>query len=442
MNFSRLNRLRHLWLMLTLLGLLALTSVSMAQDDSSADDASDEAAPPILEMLSTVPANVSFTASELIGFSDFNAAAAARGLTDYEIWADFAADLEADALNAKVLLQSLPLSGFPGGQYLITGGPEMPQVMGFDFFDIDTALSYGQPPEQVYVFGGAFDTDQIDAAVTANGYVRDDLDDTPYWCSEEGCDAGMKQDFANRNPANFFGGDLGRHFPFVQLGDHLVASPVQRRVEAAAATYTDDGQSLADDPRFAAAVSAMYGVFTDIGVEQPLLREAYFVPPDAISGIDPFAITRMSPEQLEALKERLETGDENPLPVYQLAALTDFGSVDYQYAQVVLIYASEADAQTATEIIPQRLETMQSLANGRPFQDLFTDREMEMLDAVVYEDEVTGQYAAVFTFQYPAAPELSEDGRAVRAGLGYHLFVNMLMSRDLYWLAPEVLMPE
>lgn len=447
MTLSRLNRFRHIRLVLILLGLLALTAVSMAQDDSAdgaSDGASDDAVPPILEMFSAIPANISFTGGDFIGFSDFRAGAAARGLTDYENWTDFAADLDGDELNARLLLQSLPVTGFPGAQYLIIGGPDMPQVMGFDFFDIDAVLTYGQPPEQVQVFMGEFDTDQIDAAVTANGYIREDLGDLPYWCSEEGCDAGQRSDLINRNPANFFGGDLGRRFPFVQLGDQLVASAAQRRVEAAAAVYSDEGGSLADDPRFLTAVNAMYGAFTNGDEDEaPLLREAYFIPADILTGgLDPLAFNRMTPEQIEALKERLETGDENPLPIYRLAVLTDFGSTSHQFAQIVLIYASEADAQAATEIIPQRLETMESLASGQPLLDRFADRDMELLAPLVYEDEVTGQYAAVLTFQYPAASDELEDGRVARTGLGYTLLVNMLMTRDLYWLAPEILMPQ
>jgi hypothetical protein len=409
-----------------------------------AQDETEPETPTVLQLLALVPDDTPFNTSEWIGFSDFNAAVATRsGLSDYESWAEFQADLDADEVSASLLLQSLPLSGFPGANYLMVGGPDMPDVMGFDFFDIDAAMTFNQPPEQAFIFQGDFDADQIDTALTNNGYTSEELDGFPYWCSEDGCDTGMEQDLANRNVANLFGGDLGRRFPVALLDGLLAASSTDTQVEAMAETYQDEGQSLADDPDFQTAVNGIYnGIGLSMFETRPQLRQAYFIPSDAFGGGDPLAFLNMDPEQLEQLREQLLETAPDPLPIYQLVVFADLGTRTEQFAQVVLVYDGQEAAETAAAIIPRRIESMTSIANQIPLQELFEDRGAELLDPVVYEDETTGQYAAVLTFRYDAAPVEDENGRIVMSGMVYQLLVQMAYRRDTLWLASDIVLPE
>jgi hypothetical protein len=434
-KYLRFAAVLPLILMLWLMPLM----VSVAQDETGSEDGE----PPVLQLLSLVPADISFTAGEWIGFSDFCAGVATRnGLTDYESWTEFQADLDAEALNPSLLLQTLPISGFLGARYLVVAGPDMPEVMGIDFFDIDAALTFNQPPEQAFIYQGDFDATQIDTALTNNGYVSETLGGQPYWCSEAGCDTGMDQNLANRNVANLFGGDLGRRFPVVLLDTYLVSSASDSQVEAVAEAYQGEADTLADDPIFQTAVAAMYGSFAEEIADQPQLRQAYFIPPDAFSGGDPAVFLNMTQEQIEQLRERLLTQAPDPLPRYELTVFTDFGNSTDQFAQVILVYNSQEDAQTAIEIVPQRIESVESLATRVPIQELFESRGGELLDPVVYEDEATGQYAAVFTFRYDAAPQEDEEGRLIMSGMVYQLLVQMASQRDTLWLAYGDVVPE
>jgi hypothetical protein len=438
--FHNLYFNRKVVILLVVLSLVLMSvSISVAQDATEEPDEPTTDTPPVLELLSLVPASINFSGSNFIGFSDFNAAIATRdGAVDYESWDEFQADLDDGTEAGSLLIQSLPLSGFTGAQYLLYGGAEMPELMGFDFFDLDASLNYGVPPAQVTLYQGEFDADQIDAALTNSGYVSDELDGAPYWCAEAGCDTGMMQDLPNRNPANLFGGDLGRRFPVLLMDDVVAASASDTEVEAVSEVYQGENESLADDPNFQTAVSAMYGSF-DVE-DQPQLRQAYFVPADAVAIVnDPAFFTQMTEEQIAAIRERLMTEMPDPLPLYQLVSLGDFGNSTHQYAQVVLVYSDEADAQTAIEIVSQRLETMNSMRLAKSVQEILDDRQMELLEPVVYADEATGQYAAVFNFEYPL-PTRGE--QLEMAGLGYRLFLDMIFSRDMLWIASEVALPE
>jgi hypothetical protein len=171
--------------LLTITAILAVTamlavstSANVAQDDAATAEPGGNTSdvPPVLELLALVPDEPRFSQEELIGFSDFRAQAATReGVVDYESWAEFEAALEAEDDAARLLLNSWGMSGFPNGQYLLTAAADMPATVGFDFFDIDTALSFGKPPAQVYLYHGDFDVDQIHSALTGNGMPAKNL---------------------------------------------------------------------------------------------------------------------------------------------------------------------------------------------------------------------------------------------------------------------------
>ncbi len=430
---------------IVLMGMSAL-SVSVAQDESEPDDA-DSSTPRILEMLALVPNNPAFTQEDFIGFSDFRVQAATRsGAQDYDSWAEFEAALDAKDPAARLLLNSWGMSGVPNMMsYLHSAGEDIPETVGFDFFDITAAMSFGKPPGQVYIYQGDFDAAQIEAALTSNGYTSETLDGFPYWCAEAGCDTGREVNPADRNPANLFGGDLGRRFPVTLLDNAIVTSPDDANVEAIADVYQNPEKSLAANPIYQTVVTAMYETLpVAAGDEQPQLRQAYFIPAHFLIVSDPMATAIFTaPEEIEKLREQLESMETTSIPLYQMAAFTDFGNSSEQFAQVILIYGLEADAQTAVEIIPQRIASLNSIVVRQPLAAMFEARQAELLTPEIYKDEDTGRYAAVFTFRYPtASAEEDNFGLVPTSGLVYQLLVNLLVQRDVIWLAPLLELPE
>lgn len=444
---SRLSARFSLMLLISLMvmGLSAL-SISMAQDEAESDDA-DGSTPRILEMLALVPDNPAFTQEDLIGFSDFRAQAATRsGAQDYDSWEDFQAAREAEDPAARLLLNSWGMSGLPNiMNYLHSAGSDIPEMVGFDFFDIDAAMSFGRPPNQVHLYQGDFNARLINAALTSNGYTAKRLDGFSYWCAEAGCDTGSRVNPAEIQPANLFGGDLGRRFPVALLDSYIAASPNDANVETIAEVYQNPEDSLAANPIYQTAVSAMYDTLPPTAdSDQPLLRQAYFIPAHHVMVSDPTAMAALtSPEEVEKLREQLESMETTSIPLYQLAAFSDFGNSSYQYAQVVLVYGLKADAEVAVEIIPKRIGSMTSLVTRQPLAQMFEDRGAELLTPVVYHDEDAGRYAAVFTFRYPAASEEPDEiGFVPSSGMVYRLLTDALMRRDTLWLSPLIELPE
>jgi hypothetical protein len=256
----------------------------------------------------------------------------------------------------------------------------------------------------------------------------------------------MDMNPAERNLANLFGGDLGRRFPVVLLDDALAASPDEANIERVAEVYQEEDDSLADTPRYQTAVAAMYDAFSENSLDEAAqLRQAYFVPTTLLMAADPAAtlLFGASPEDIGKLREQLESENTASLPLYQLAAFTDFGSDQHQYAQVVLVYALEADAETAIEMIPKRIDTFDSLVMRRPLAEIFEDRGAELLEPVVHIDDSTGMYAAVFTFQYPLAANEEDDfGLIQTSGMVYRTLVSSIFQRDTLWLTPMLELPE
>jgi hypothetical protein len=128
---------------------------------------------------------------------------------------------------------------------------QMPEAVGFDYFDITATLGFGQPPENGLVLLGDFDPATIGAALAANDFTEEE---PGLWCGPGGCENGTEIDFGAISDGNPFGGHLGRRQPTVVTPDVLMSAPVldivEGHLDAAAG-----GPSLADNPDFAAAAT-------------------------------------------------------------------------------------------------------------------------------------------------------------------------------------------
>lgn len=398
--------------------------------------AQDEETPPILEILALVPDTAR---SGFVGYSDVRAAELSRpGAAQPESFAEWMRLRDEDDTSAGLWLLAFPGSGFSMIEYLLVEGETLPDVMGFDLLDIDRAVTFGEPPATGDIFMGDFDEAAIDDALTDQGFVADELGGFPAWCNAAGCDAGNTMNLQSRDPANLFGGELGRQQPTVLSGNFLYSSSDLSVVEAMNERANGEKRSLAEVPEYQTAVKAM----TDDS--DTFLRQAHFVHP---LQLNPFPLTSdlilsmLESTDMDEIPEELEEavaevqelyGD---LPPYSLIAMADYADAENQYASVILVYENVEDAEAAVELIPQRIEISQSIVSRRPLVELFEDRGAELTPTVI-EDEETGLSAAVFAWRYDQSPsEPDESGRYQMSGLTYRLFQQMIFSRDTMWLS-------
>ncbi len=380
--------------------------------------AQDEASSPLLDMLALVPDN-SQARGAILSYVDYRAAESTRpGAAQPESWAEWNALQEAKDPSARLWMSAFfgVSSGPPDLlQYLMQFGA-MPEVVGFDWFDIDRGLTYGEPPSTGVVVAGDFDADAIIAAYEARDFVQLELNGLPLLCATEECD-GFTLDLKNRDVANPFGGNLGRNEPLLIVPGYLINSPDYEQVQAMADAYADDEDSLADAPDFraAAAIASANGTLVQIQfVNFAMLSAPIF------------------PENPDETAE-----DLGVLPLYELAAFAHRVEGQDQIAEIILIYGNEVNAEAAAVEIQNRISKYESMAIRKPLLEILEEREITLVDPQVVQDEATGKWATVIAFTSPVpSSEEDDSGDIVQSGLNYRLLINMLYQRDLAWLTP------
>lgn len=402
-----------MYFLLALVFVLFCSMPVLAQDQPAPGDPQN-----LLNLMAYVPATDS-VAESYISYNDVRAAELSReGVEPYESFAAFLLD---ESPAAAIWLQSYPLGGYETiPQFAMVAGPKMPEVLGFDFFDVDRSLQFNQPPELGTILQGNFDEELIDAAHTARDYIRLSLGDTgwPLWCGDEACD-GNVIDVVNREPANIFGGDLGRKWPLSLNADDniLLSSSVLSQLEAMAAGASEDSLMLDDVPDYRALVNAMAGY--------SYLRSAYIIPMPLIATGDPLAMPRES---------RDRTDDGSGLPPYTLLMIADFGTPEGQTALLGLVFLDMESAETAAASIVDIIQTSTSLITEQPWIELLENRNMSIgePDIIITDD----RYVLLLPFDYPApSNEGDAIGRSERSGGGFRLFFDAFVRRDLGWLS-------
>src|SRR5690606_32992724 len=132
--------------------------------------------------------------------------------------------------------------------YLMQIHPEAAELLGFEWFDIDQSLYFGVPPTAGGILRGQFDPERVRAAFEARDFAAETIDGVKVLCWIEGCDQGLMVDVRSRNPANPFGGNLGRREPVALLPNLLLNSPAIEVVDAMIQAATGAAPSLLDDP--------------------------------------------------------------------------------------------------------------------------------------------------------------------------------------------------
>ena len=382
--------------------------------------ASAQDAPPLLRLLALTPDTESARMS-IITYADYRALEAVRGIGQPTA-EDF---FNRTPLSGQWIAMSRGLLGGMDMSYFMSYLEGMAEAVGFDFFDIDRALNFGNPPGFGLVLEGTFDAARIAEAYQARDYNAEAVRGVPVWCPADGCAEGFRMNIAESNPANPFGGRLGRSEVLAVFSDSLLVNSADFQVVGAAVRAgLDAAPSLADAPDYAAVA----GAALSLGV----VTQAAFINPVHTLTFDPAAL--------------LVNGDTPTLPEtgllppYTLAAFVDAGTADEQIAAILLAYPDAEQAAAAGAELHTRLQTMDSIRVERPWRELIAERGGELDEWQVYTDADSGWSVAVVSMRYPLpSNELnSETSSFEPSSQVYRLLMAALLQRDTLFLASDL----
>jgi len=417
------------WRVLIVCLLVLMVVPAAAQDD-------DGGGTPLHEMLALVPLVSDVTEFEL-SYIDYRAVERARpGAAQPESFAEWVALRNSDDESLGLWMAATSSISSGSGeltQSLFQFGAEWPEVVGFDFFDVDRELYFGRPPADATILMGEFDVDAIVDAFTARDFTAEDAGDFTLLCGSAGCDEGLATNLQTRNPANPFGGNIGREEPMLVSDSLILNSAGISVVEAMGAAASGDTSSLMDSSLYRAAANA-------IG-EDELLIQAYLLPANLfLFDVGLLLGPSATAENQEAFLEQLSQ-DFEPMAQYDLVMFADTATETEQVVYVVLVYDDEEDAEIAAEVVPRRLENLQSIVMQRDFSELFAERNVSNIEGSVKIDEDTGKALTVITFRAPlASSEYDDDvlGGYMASSMVYRLLVNMVWQRDTMWLLTDL----
>lgn len=413
--------------MMKFLKLIAVVLVVMMVMPLSAQiDRADMGSDELAALLVFVPDTAE--ARRWVTYGDFRAGEAGRGLPFTPESYNFF-DNPPEELPRALWNMSVPHGGMQLA-YLGTYG-ELPQTLGFDFFQIDRSLVWGQPPDQGFVLEGDFDEEAIRAAHEGRGFVESEVGGFPVWCAEAGCDTGLEQNLAERQLADIFGGDLGRKFPRALVGDVMLSAGLDTTLERMVEVSTDEGNSLADAEDIQALVAAIDG--------DHYLRSAQIASPFDFPEFNPAVLLgeRAIEEQIAELMERLEESREF-MPLYSAVVFADIATSESESVVIGLAYLDEASATTAGETITSLINATESIVIRRPWAELIAERGTLHAPEVFYAEDAD-RYVTLITISKPLPPnEPGDMSMYIQSGMLYRLISDAFMRRDLMWLAPTL----
>jgi hypothetical protein len=393
-----------------------LFSVAQAQEDTSA---------PLIRLLGALPDNSAVT--ESLSYADYRAITAARPgaplITTAEDWLALDGTSGEDAWFGAFLGLSSGPQDFVTSTF--TQPVEAREAIGFDPYTVERAISYGNPPEQVSILEGNFDEDLIGEAYAAREYEQNSLEGMTLWCGDDTCE-GTRQDLPSRNPADPFGGNLGRRQPVLVGEDLIASSPSIERLQEQAQAIAGITPTLADNPDYRAVAEAI--------TQDGTLLQAWFINPTDISPLSEILLLPdLSAEELEELSTELAARFV-PLPQYDLVAFADTATETEQIAQVALVYESADQANEASDILQQRIASYESLVTQLPMQEMLEDRGLTSIETEVYEGDERSVLLVKLHAPLPGL-EPSSDDPPVSSSLLFRTLVDMYLRRDIGWLA-------
>lgn len=412
-----------------------LASVIVALSLAAVPVSAAEPEAALLDALSRVP-DTQAVREQLLSYVDYRAVEASRaGAAQPTSFAELEALRDTGDLGFRLWMAAL--NGIHSGsgdllRSLFRYGAEWPALLGFDFFAVDRELAFGVPPGDGSVLLGDFDADAIGRAFMARGYTRSEVGDRTLWCGPDGCDAGLSVDLQARNPANPFGGAIGRTEPLAVSATDLLSSAAVATIDGMLDAATGRVPSLADDPAYRAALE---GFDPDAR-----LIQATLVPGELLAAdIAALMLGIGSAEEAEAALAELAATFE-PIPAYQLLGIADGATATEQVVTVALVYDQEQDAAIAIDVIPRRLATMDSLRTHMPLRQLLEGRGVTAVEGRVVPSGDGKRAIAAITLRAPLAPNEpdAESDRLTSSSLVYWMLVEMVLGRDTLWLSPEL----
>lgn len=396
---------------------------------------------PLIDLLHYVPATPAVE-STLIYYADYVTAVETRlGTPRVTRAADAVKLLEDHRDDFSQYMNALPVTSLNAMQYL-RELVNTPEVMGFDFFAIEQSVTFGNPPTDGAVLTGEFDPYTIMSAHQARGYelAPAEIDDVMLLCYEGDCESGLTVNVGDRNLANIFGGDLGRNEPIATVGERVI-------LNSAAFDTITEMIAVAGGETPSLAQSAAYLTLVQAMTAQGDLRQAVFIPA-ADLGVTPVDVMTLAgdvDEAIEEMTDTLNTHGELPLAVLAAFAETADTESETQRAHVLLAYDNQADAESAANVISDRLndDTIASQMTRQPYREILLQSGGALLEPEVIEDADNGYFVTVITIESPltTADSITSDERLIKSGLEFDQLLNMLFMRDLFWLTSTVALP-
>lgn len=325
-------------------------------------------------------------------------------------YVDFMALETATGVNRPANLQSAPESGpwidamqrlALGPQYLnyLIYSEEARNEVGFALLDIDRALTFGEPPSVGLILGGDPDVltnyNAIDAAFSARGFTALAVREVTVWQRRDR--NSLETNLSQRNPANPFGGHLGRQEPAAMLPGFVMNSADPDVMDTLIVTAAQGNPSVLEtSPDIAALADVIMG-----SGEQVL--QVMFVKPQDIAAL---SITETAAANLTAL------------PPYEIAALVDLQIRDEVVHVITVAYRDIDQAIFAADEISRRLTDHPQNDEAVNLIDLLG----ATIESEVYTSEEHDRSIAFVSMRYP----FSDEGPSA-FGTGFRMWV-----RDFY----------
>jgi hypothetical protein len=247
-----------------------------------------------------------------------------------------------------------------GIQYLMA--EDMRSVYGFDLFNADRYLQAGQPPDLLSVIDYSIPDSQIADALIESGYSVEALeDDAALYSILDDYQIDLSMETVTTRVGQL--GGLNR----IGLSDgQMVIAKATPIVTGAFSASEGEVASLADDPHFSAAATAL---FDPALAETGELVGAILI--DGMQLANPLAYLgqNASPEMIEALEDALKDEDAVPLPPYYLVAFGTRHSPGATHLILAVVFPADTDAKAAANILADRMENYTSLVTNQPMTD-------------------------------------------------------------------------
>ena len=230
--------------------------------------------------------------------------------------------------------------------------------LGFSIFEIAQMAGWGEPPATPVILAGiAENGDSLEAALQARGFETTEYNGHPVW--HRGRDHEISFDNREEDP---FGLRFSSSQRFSLDGDRLVFSRGWDTMHG----ILDADSSLAEDPDAAAILQAGY----------------------TLEGAGDLIDATLLPGQPEA-----PPGTTPNLPPLQRYGLLHWQDSATMTGAIVIPYADVATAETAGEILGQRLDTLEAPSVKRPLLDILPwPRRIEIV-------ETSGLAVLIFGFE-------------------------------------------